>query len=563
MKILSYKRVLLNICCTSTLVFSSVLSSADIVSDKNAAPQHQAEVTTTSSNVPMVNIVAPNSSGLSHNKFDRYSVTPKHLIINKGNSISTINATNVNNTGVIASASDLTIKATSTLTNGSAQSDSSVNALIFSVGKMSLFSNILNNKYSDIYSIGDLIIAKNIQNEMNAQVNNLSSGMESNGNLSIFTQSLQNKREAIQISDGSLLCQNVSDVLTSLCQSTIRGGQSSGIANNTSIQTAWLFNETFQFWNQNLSQVDQQTDIYNIINQVLKASLRTPNITAGKNLTITADDVLNQASLLSAVNNIQIDATNFENSTVAAVLPYPIQLSYLTNTETTSPNDYIFTTHGAYQIFDNSVTPYSDLNHYEMFERDLILDDHYDNHISHINNHLPTNTGTFKFLSEAEFDALPTPGEANAYLDQLNQIDSSSMKELKRNRWDNTLNLSQSVLDQYITDLLNFKNNHSIVENSHYLSYAPDFTTIEGGYNPDYDIYFAYNRKIADYALFPATLIAGNNITINASNNINLGVSQINPVQSSTAPSVNLSAAQVSSNSSANTSLHESRGQPT
>ena len=78
MKNLSYKRIVLNVTSTSLLVFSGTLFSADIVSDQNSAAQHQAGVTTTSSGVPMVNIVAPNSSGLSHNKFDSYSVTPKH-----------------------------------------------------------------------------------------------------------------------------------------------------------------------------------------------------------------------------------------------------------------------------------------------------------------------------------------------------------------------------------------------------------------------------------------------------------------------------------------------------
>ncbi|MBT4835807.1 MAG: filamentous hemagglutinin N-terminal domain-containing protein, partial [Methylococcales bacterium] len=485
-----------------------------------------------------------------------------HAGIFKGNSQTTINATNVNNTGVIASASDLTIKATNTLTNGSAQSDSSVNALIFSVGKMSLFSNVLNNVYSDIYSVGDLTIAKNVQNALNTQVNNLSSGMESNGNLSIFTQSLKNKREPIQITDDFSLCQNVSDVLAFLCNSNILGVQSTGIISNM----PWLFDETFQFWKQKLSQIDQQTVIYNLINRVLKASIRTPSITAGKNLTITAGDVFNQAGLLSAGNNIQIDTTNFEQRTVTAALPYPIPLDLLTDPFGLNSDRFIRGIEGNGYSAD-------DLARYNQLKSccSYLDDDFYIHHISTVTNHLPVANGLFNFLTESELITLAgddsnrqnfyTHREFLDYLIQLDQVDQARLSLLSKSHWENSLNLSQSVFKEYKTDLLSFKNNHTIIENSHYLRFrhSGSFYEESDPYTPVVSLpEVRLYRKIVDYALFSATLTAGNNIAINAINNIDLGVSQISPVQSSTAPNVNLTSAQVSSNSTANTSLSNS-----
>ena len=41
-----------------------------------------ASVTTTPSGKPMLNIAAPNASGLSHNKFTDFNVTSKGLVIN-------------------------------------------------------------------------------------------------------------------------------------------------------------------------------------------------------------------------------------------------------------------------------------------------------------------------------------------------------------------------------------------------------------------------------------------------------------------------------------------------
>ncbi|MEJ2046249.1 MAG: filamentous hemagglutinin N-terminal domain-containing protein, partial [Reinekea sp.] len=61
-----------------------------VVVDKNAPAHNQAQVTTTGQGTPMVNIAQPNASGLSHNKFDRYSVDANNLILNNSTQASLI-----------------------------------------------------------------------------------------------------------------------------------------------------------------------------------------------------------------------------------------------------------------------------------------------------------------------------------------------------------------------------------------------------------------------------------------------------------------------------------------
>ena len=72
-----------------------VLAAEPIVVDATAAAQNQAAVTTTPSGKPMLNIVAPNAAGVSHNKFTAFNVTSSSLVINNATGPTTTNLAGV------------------------------------------------------------------------------------------------------------------------------------------------------------------------------------------------------------------------------------------------------------------------------------------------------------------------------------------------------------------------------------------------------------------------------------------------------------------------------------
>jgi filamentous hemagglutinin family protein len=84
----TYKRLTRQITAyiSIALMISQPVIAAGIVVDGKADSANQAEVTSTSQGVPLVNITAPSSSGLSHNKFDEYSVDENNLILNNATS---------------------------------------------------------------------------------------------------------------------------------------------------------------------------------------------------------------------------------------------------------------------------------------------------------------------------------------------------------------------------------------------------------------------------------------------------------------------------------------------
>lgn len=55
---------------------------AEVVVDTSASSNNQATLSTASNGAPIVNIADPNANGLSHNKFESYSVDQNHLILN-------------------------------------------------------------------------------------------------------------------------------------------------------------------------------------------------------------------------------------------------------------------------------------------------------------------------------------------------------------------------------------------------------------------------------------------------------------------------------------------------
>jgi filamentous hemagglutinin len=73
-------------CILSTVLLGNTLYAGGIVVDTAAAASHQATMDTTPNGIPLINIVTPNTSGLSHNKFSEFNIEQRGVIFNNATS---------------------------------------------------------------------------------------------------------------------------------------------------------------------------------------------------------------------------------------------------------------------------------------------------------------------------------------------------------------------------------------------------------------------------------------------------------------------------------------------
>lgn len=94
------------------LIFTQALHSANLTVDTAAPSANQAGLITAPNGVPVVNIVTPNTQGLSHNKFSTFNVEQQGLVLNNAKSIA-----NTQLAGYIAYNPNLTGNAASLILN--------------------------------------------------------------------------------------------------------------------------------------------------------------------------------------------------------------------------------------------------------------------------------------------------------------------------------------------------------------------------------------------------------------------------------------------------------------
>lgn len=80
-------RQIVSVIVSIILTLNQTLIAAELTVDANAPKGNQAELLKAPSGVPIVNIVTPNSQGLSHNKFSNFNVDQQGLILNNSKTI--------------------------------------------------------------------------------------------------------------------------------------------------------------------------------------------------------------------------------------------------------------------------------------------------------------------------------------------------------------------------------------------------------------------------------------------------------------------------------------------
>jgi len=202
----------------------------------------------------------------------------------------TVNSTNLTNQGTLGSSANLRVNADTLLNQ---------NGLIFSGGDMALRTTNFTNRYADVYSLGNISIAKDDNNGASASINNISSTMESGGDLSLSAGHIENRKDVFETTGGQ-----VSSYIGVQCYycSYIDPDYVRGTEYN------------YLVW------------VENYKSQIVQDSASS-SMTAGHNFTATGSDFINQASSLSAGNNLTLNLGTFTNQG-ASVGDYSVRRSY-------------------------------------------------------------------------------------------------------------------------------------------------------------------------------------------------------------------------------------------
>ncbi|WP_237881713.1 two-partner secretion domain-containing protein [Pseudomonas sp. PGPR40] len=184
-----------------------------------------------------------------------------------------IDAAQINNRGTLGALGKVDLTALGGITNGA-------DTLLFSGGDMTLRASSLLNRYGDLYSAGNLSFA-GIDGGAAQSFSNLSGTVESLGNISLHAVSLENAKAEFELEQ-----QRVSGTLKWACSQHCRG--------HDSFKRGWItIGQTF-------------------IERAVKDS-PSARLVAGKDLNIQASSVQNRYSLLAANNNLTIIADDLLN----------------------------------------------------------------------------------------------------------------------------------------------------------------------------------------------------------------------------------------------------------
>ncbi|MCF1489455.1 hemagglutinin repeat-containing protein, partial [Pseudomonas sp. AA27] len=210
------------------------------------------------------------------------------IVVNVGNQLSnlgrlsaandlTINAGSLSNYGALAASRNLNLIAQSVHNDQAADGS---RGFLFSGRDMTISTADFSNRYADVYSLGNLLVAGVTAGSTAATFLNSSGTVEAAGDINLQASSFVNKRDKFrashQITDG---------YMTIYCVQHCKGSR----------------------W------VRGPVHIYKTLETVIHEDSPTATLVSGRDLTIGAGSVLNARSVISAANDLTITAGSIDN----------------------------------------------------------------------------------------------------------------------------------------------------------------------------------------------------------------------------------------------------------
>ncbi|KPB79949.1 Filamentous hemagglutinin [Pseudomonas syringae pv. maculicola] len=230
--------------------------------------------------------------GLSAAQIDLNAATA----ITAGSRGTVTSSSSLNNLGRLTSMGDLTVNAPSLINQGTlgstgnlrinADSLSNQNGLLFSGGDMALRVGNFTNRFADVYSLGNLSIARDDNNGWSSSINNVSATIESGGDISLAANYLENRKDVFEASGG--LISGAIGVQCYGCTILRNRAEASHLV-----------------WVENYSSTITQDSA-------------SSSITAGRNLIGSGGEFINNASTISAVNDLTLNLQSFTNKGATA-----------------------------------------------------------------------------------------------------------------------------------------------------------------------------------------------------------------------------------------------------
>lgn len=237
-----------------------------------------------------------------------------------------VRASSIFNTGVLGTGGDLRLEAARTPEGFEFDAVGIIeneNGLIFSAGDMALYGRNISNRYSDILSLGDIIIAANDSSDAAELLYNGSSTIESLGSLDVTAELILNARDPIGEYDNTAHCLNDFEY----CSWPVLRGEAYGIdPDEVTVSQAWLLQESNAINSLRSSGLD--TSDWRVVKAIedlavsFRKSLKPTGIYSGANIDFLAGVVSNQGGTISAANNFTANSSDFINSTSVVTTTY-------------------------------------------------------------------------------------------------------------------------------------------------------------------------------------------------------------------------------------------------